>query len=317
METPVGDNDRRAAAAACPSDEALAAWLDARLDAAEGERLEAHLAGCATCLELVAALSPALALSDWRAGSRPSFREDVPGPPRAAVVQPLPSEVGHRAPAPASIAARRWRALLVAAALLVVAGGALTVVQFQREPETSAAFDRLSRAQGATRRTHGRLSGFAWAGPPATLRGATTPKPDDRAALASSAADIARSYGADRSPNALHATGVAHLVAGELDAALGALDAAAAARPLDIRILNDAAVAHLQRASTAADDGSLYRARQLAEEAVRLRPDAAEAWFNLAHIGRLAGDHALMDRAREQCARLEPGSAWHRELQRW
>jgi tetratricopeptide (TPR) repeat protein len=314
----VGDNDRRAAAAACPSDEALAAWLDARLDAKEGERLEAHLAGCATCLELVAALSPALALPDWRAGSRPSFREDVPPPPAAVVVQPLPAEVAHRAPAPAPIAARRWRPLLVAAALLVVAGGALTVVQFQREPETSAAFDRLSRAQGATRRTHGRLSGFVWAEPPATLRGgATAPKADEGAALASSAADIARTFGADRSPSALHATGVANLVAGDLDAALGALDAAAAARPLDTRILNDAAVAHLQRASTAADDESLYRARHLAEEAVRLRPDAAEAWFNLAHIGRLAGDHALMDRAREQCARLEPGSAWHRELQRW
>jgi tetratricopeptide (TPR) repeat protein len=320
----VGDNDRRAAAAACPSDEALAAWLDARLDAEETERLEAHLAGCPTCLELVGALSPALALPDWRAGARPSFRDDVPNAPAAAVVRPLvraeasdPAPTPTSEPTPVPSAARRWRPLLVAAALLAVAGGALTVVQFQREPDTSAAIERLSRAQGETRRTHGRLTAFAWAEPPATLRGVTESAPDHAAALATDAADIARVYGADRSASALHATGVAHLMAGDVDAAVSALDAAAAARPLDVRILNDAAVAHLQRASTQADDRSLLRARHLAEEAVRLQPDRADAWFNLAHIARLAGDHALTDRAREQCARLEPGSAWQRELQRW
>jgi anti-sigma factor RsiW len=52
---------------ACPDDETLAAYLDGRLLRIERWRLEAHLAGCGRCVELLATLAPDLGRI-WRRG---------------------------------------------------------------------------------------------------------------------------------------------------------------------------------------------------------------------------------------------------------
>ena len=44
----------------CPDDETLAAYLDGRLLRIERSGLEAHLAGCGPCVELLATLAPDL-----------------------------------------------------------------------------------------------------------------------------------------------------------------------------------------------------------------------------------------------------------------
>lgn len=45
---------------ACPSEEALSAWLDRRATAEERGQIKAHLSACSTCSELVRALKPGL-----------------------------------------------------------------------------------------------------------------------------------------------------------------------------------------------------------------------------------------------------------------
>jgi hypothetical protein len=128
------------------------------------------------------------------------------------------------------------------------------------------------------------------------------------------AQEVDRRYGADPAPEAIHAAGVARLVAGDTDGAITKLDAAVAARPRDPRFLNDAAAAHLQRARSGSDDQSLARARALLEEAVRLAADRPESWFNLWQAARQADDDVLAARAATALRRIEPASDWTREI---
>ncbi len=106
--------------------EALSAALDGELDPAEAAALEAHLAACPACAER----------GDRLAEVRDAFRSLTPAaPPRdlaSAVMERIRAgEAGapptEATPAPASpaISGRRWRSTArVAAALLLIAGGA-------------------------------------------------------------------------------------------------------------------------------------------------------------------------------------------------
>ncbi len=83
----------------CPTDEALAAFVDRRLLGSEHERVQEHVATCPTCLDVVAATLPA----------SPEAAGHAASPPRGAAQGRSP----------------RWRRWAVAAALVLVAGGAL------------------------------------------------------------------------------------------------------------------------------------------------------------------------------------------------
>lgn len=92
-------------AATCPDDEILAGFVEEQLSDVERARIESHLAGCVTCLDVVAATLP---VSQRRAEVEPSLLTPV--------VAALPSPRPRR---------RRWRRFAIAAGLVAVAGAAL------------------------------------------------------------------------------------------------------------------------------------------------------------------------------------------------
>ena len=310
---PQTDHERHAAP--CPSDETLAAWLDDRLTPDESKRIEAHVADCDDCAELVAAIVPVLddialasegVLVDMAADApKPITAFTAPGP-RATRVDPAPVHVRWRV--------RRTLQALAAAVTLAI-GGAMF---WQRGTDVPPAEDlrALAAVQGDVRQTHGRLVGFPWAEAPRTYRSAAAAGAP-RADLLSTAEGIKQQYLHPETPSARHALGVALLLAGDVDSAVESLELAVNARPTDPRFANDAAVAHLQRAWASGDEQDLRRARQLAESIVAQHPNSAEGWFNLMMAGRRAGDQALEARAARRLAELEPAaSGWRTELAR-
>jgi len=89
-------NDQPPRRETCPSDEQLAAYVEQRSEGPDHEHVEAHVAGCTTCLDVVAACLPS-----------------------AATPAPMPIAPGHPR------ATSGWRRWAIAAALVLVAGGAL------------------------------------------------------------------------------------------------------------------------------------------------------------------------------------------------
>jgi tetratricopeptide (TPR) repeat protein len=288
----VEDRDRASRPDACPSDETLAAWIDGMVAPAEADQVEAHVVACNACAELLAALGGAL-------GEVQVVPADVPR--EAAVRRGVFEWVG-------------WRLIAVAAAVvLAVAGGA--VWHARSDAETADALRMLSAAQGRVRPTYGRLHGFDWAAPPPTLRAGSTGTVNASAALLNAASDIERRYEGSESPETRHVRGVALLLGGDVDAAIGLLDTAVGARPSDARFVNDAAVAHLQRAWATSDAASIREARRLAEAAVGLQSDSPDGWFNLMSAARLGGDKAREEQAVAALRRLEPAaSRWRNEI---
>ena len=199
----------------------------------------------------------------------------------------------------------------------VVAGLGAGWVWQQSRPRPSEDLLALASAQGEVRQTFGRLSEFGWAAPPAVTRsGAVPPAGTAPATLLDLAAEIDARARSRAAPEARHARGVALLVAGEVDAAIVELSAALDARPDDIRLINDAAVAYLQRAWSTSDGASAGEARRLAERVVALQPSSVEGWFNLLMAARLTDDEALATRAaREVIAREAPSSGWRKEAE--
>lgn len=300
--TVVRDEARTEHMGRCPSDETLAVWFDGKLSAADAEELEAHVAVCSRCAELAAAVAPLLDAAELDVTESGAVGAGV-----------LDSADPRRPPSARVPMIRAWRPLVALAASVVVLVGIVAVWQMRRgDPARDVA--TLAALQGERRPTHGRLSGFPWAAPSVTYRSGSAAGDATRANLLATAADIARKYQASDDPREAHALGVALLVAGDVDTAVETLAAAAAARPADAAILNDASVAYLERAWARSDAAALEEARRLAERATRLQPDQGAGWFNLLRVAQLQNDVALEARANDGLARVEPpASPWRVE----
>ncbi len=287
----------------CPDDETLAAYLDGALPASDVARLEAHMAGCDPCVELLAAIAPGLAM----AHARPAPAE-VRGPDVRPFRIPAPV-VGVEPARPRRLT--RWLAP-IAASLLVVIGG-MFVARFVRD--AGPGLDALRSAPQEQRRTQGRLTQFAYAPPLPTRRSSTAVDAPPPQGLLDAAAAVERARAGRTDAESLHAYGVALLVSGEVDAAIETLSRAVTMAPRDAALLTDAAAAWLQKAHATSDARAFAEARRLAEQAAAIAPQSAEAWFNLGLIGRLQGDQALAARALARVQSLEAGSPWVRELE--
>ena len=248
----------------CPDLETLAAYLDGRVAEGDRARIAAHLTACESCYFVFAEA----AQMDTAVAREPAPRWWA----RPRVLWPT---------AAAGLAA--------AAALVLAVSGSLT-------PSGRDVTDLTAlQASLATQRTvEPRLTGgFAYAPLRATLRSADA-EADAPPEVRIAAALVEKETGTRQTPGALHARGLAWLVAGDVDRAVASLEEAAAARPDEAGILSDLAAAYLVRADRHPGSADAASALAAVNRALERQPGLPEASFNRAHaLERLA----LIDQA--------------------
>jgi CHAT domain-containing protein len=283
-------SDERRDGSGCPDSEILAAYLDGTLEPSRAANVEAHVADCPACR---LALGEAAA---FLAGER----SEVPSPAPA----PLPSPLPRRR-------AFVITALAMAAALVLAIR--LAPPQWLPWNRTSGTAPELQEliaavAKEPTRPVIGRLSGgFTYAPPPPVTRGTSREvSPDVRIA----AARIEKRAGADASPSATAALGVAFLATGEYEKAVSALEDAAERQPDDAAVLTDLSAAYLARAQPLNRPADWPRALSAAEKAVSRDPGRAEAYFNRALALEGLQLQTESKRAWEEYRQRDPSGPW-------
>ncbi|HEV8630297.1 MAG TPA: zf-HC2 domain-containing protein, partial [Thermoanaerobaculia bacterium] len=234
--------------ATCPEAETLAAYLDGELFPEERERLEEHLAGCATCSRLIAETA-LFAGGEVTGGTRATGPNVLPAVAAAAVV---------------ALATTLW--------LARAAGW---------EPWRTDSREPLVAATAEARPLVPRLTGgFHWAPPGETFRGGTTGPVAWRYYAA--AESVRQAAVASPSAERLGALADAHLLVGDVDAALVTLARATAASPDDPRLQNDLAAAYLTRFERQGGADDLAAGLEAASGALAAAPGLREAAFNRA-----------------------------------
>jgi CHAT domain-containing protein len=281
-----------------PDAETLAAHVERKLPPVETARVDAHLAGCPSCYEAFVEAA--------RFRLEEDGADDVVAPTGAA---------WFGAPRHRTVA--RAAALLALAAGVALASWALWRAQ-RRETAPAALVAELARALGESRVVEPRLTGGFRYARFVRLRAGDEGRSLDAqpAAVIAAVARIRERAEADPTPAALAALGVTYLVSGDAEAAVRALESAAAQAPSDARIQSDLAAAYLTRASRLDAPADLPRGLEAAEKATALPGAPAEAWFNRALA--IEGLH-LVEGARKAWAdylERDPSSAWADEARR-
>jgi hypothetical protein len=272
-------SDRNGISAACPDLEAVAAYVDGRVDAEERRAIEAHLATCEACYELMVET--------------------------ARVADGVPDQLG----APARPGPKRW---VYGVSGLLAAAAAIVLMVWARGtpggPSSAATLSELVAAVGPQRFTELRVSGGFEYGPlRSDPRGA--PPADLRLSAAAAAAIGAASSG---DAEAAHVSGIASLVTGRIDAAVRALEAACNRSP-SARCETDLGAALFARAAQSGSAEDVNRALEHTRVALSLQAGQPEALFNealiLERLGRRAEARAAWDRYLE----IDSSSEWARE----
>lgn len=277
-------------ASSCPDAEVLAAYVDEGLGADEHAQLERHLAECDSCRVIVArvvdtksavgAATTVAGTSGGSGGARHFFRF--------------------------SRAQAAWGAGSLAAAAAVLT----MIINVGYRSKLAD----LAAAVGEERTVEARLTGGFRYGPVrAPVRsGGSSAASDDWTvyAAASRIREVARN---DPSASNLHALGVSHLVLGEYDNAVRAIEDAVADDPEPAQYHSDLAAAYLARAKHLNRPDDLPRALGAAERALKRNADLNEARFNRA----LALEALFLeDQARqawEEYLARDPASGWTSE----
>jgi Putative zinc-finger len=279
-----------AAPGPCPDSETLAAFVDGRLDAAGRADVAAHVAQCHDCLFVV--------------GESGRFLDS--GSSEGVASGP-----------------RRWTPGVLAVASTLAAAAALVLaVWLLRPPGYASQVQSIYAALGERRPASARLSDLPFAPPPSVTRGTVAggPSPAGRNAapldLLVAAARVEERAAGDATAEGRWALGVARLVAGDLDEAVTALEAAAALRPQDARLAVDLSAALLTRAERTGDAASAARGLAEAERALALAPSSREARFNraLALEYLVRPDEAAL--AWRDYVAEDPNSPWATEVRR-
>ncbi len=213
------------------------------------------------------------------------------------------------------LAARQWSvpvaAVLLVGVMLVVARLAPSIATRTLHSSTRPELRDLMASLEAqpTRPVKGRLTGgwsYAPSRPLARGAGERHAPPD----VLIAAANIQKAAAADDSPTNRAALGVAHLVIGDVDRAVEALQEAVQRDDGNARFLSDLAAALMARAETGANGEDWAAALDAAARAIKLDPAQVEAHFNraLALEGLRLTDQAID--ARVAYHRVEAGGKW-------
>jgi tetratricopeptide (TPR) repeat protein len=169
-----------------------------------------------------------------------------------------------------------------------------------RRPELATLVDAVGNQRLFAPRLTG---GFAYG----ELQRTPTPPSD---AMKKAAADLVRAAAQpDASPRLSGAAGVAHLLTGDVEAAVSALQAALERSPDDAHLMADLAAALIVRGGDR--DGT--RAAVVAERATDRDPGLAEAWFNRALAFEAMGLSEEAVKAWDQYLQVDDRSGWAAE----
>lgn len=290
----------------CPSNELLAAFIDARLDPRTRARVADHIASCSDCYAFVADVSAAV-----EAIGAADFEPEGFGSPQPERGKVLP-----------------FRALAAAAAL--AAGlAAVYFVPALREMVPglrSPGIGELAEVAPDRRTSVGRLAEVStWRERPQVMRSGN-PDSDDSGTDQVANARRAREYElttlhaeiaevAAKHPTArnLRNLGIAALLEKEPDDAIVAFNRAAALAPADAALLNDRAAAYLARANLATgSNADAAKALADAERAWQLDPTPAAAWNRAAALQKLQRDVDAR-KAWAEYLRIEKDPKWRAE----
>lgn len=288
----------RLSAGECLDPERLSAYVDGKLDARERAEVEAHLASCSDCYEVmneVLRIQEAIAMPDVSA-------VPVRRPGGVTVVR---GAFGRRKAV--------WR---VAGVLLAAAAALVLVVRLQPTWWTGVdpKLADLVEAVGEERTVEARLTGGFKYGPlRSPVRSGGRAGPTDNWSLLAAAGKIREVAERNPTPESLHALGVAQLQLGEYDDAVAALEKALAQETRDPRILNDLAAAYYARGVAVDRREDLARGLDISEQLRASHPTLAEGAFAHALILQRMGQ---LDRARQawrDYLSLDPKSPWAAE----
>lgn len=240
----------------CIDDETLAAFVDGTLEPSARSRIVAHLGACADCSSLVAEV--AVVDEELR---------DV-----AAIPMHDPFQGKHQ-----TASTRFWSRGRLAAAVggLAIAASVLLIVA-NRESQ----LDPLVGIVGNERMTVARPTGGFHYGPlRSTTRG---PRDSGNLALLAEAARLGQRAEQTAAAEDVHASGVAHLIAGDVARSVPLLESAARLKPDDAAFRTDLGAAHMTRFIERGDQADATSALEEFEQALALAPSTKEAWFNKA-----------------------------------
>jgi CHAT domain-containing protein len=265
-------------------DETLAAFVDGTCDAAERARVVAHLASCDGCRELAAEVTRFAAAS-------------------------APASAASRSPR------RAWVLGAVAAAAAIAVGVALVRLAPGNRVRVSPEMAELVSALEGERPIEARLAGgFRWAPPRDVMRGAG-PGPTPSWKIFAAAAHV-KEQAEKGATDALGALGVAHLVLGDEDQAVAALEKALKTRPKDAALLTDLSAAYLTRWKRKDEAEDIIRALDTADRAIEADPKLAEPHFNRALALEALGRGEMAKKAWDDYLERDPSSEWAAEAKR-
>jgi tetratricopeptide (TPR) repeat protein len=275
---------------ACPDPELMAAYLDGRLTDRERAPVTDHLASCENCYLIFTE----------------SWRTHVEAEP---VLTPV-ARMRRRFVIPAA-------GVAVAAMLtLAVQPAALSSALAWLRPSNQADVAELVAAVGTQRTLEPRLTGgFTYEPVKSPMRSGVSrldaSSPDVRIAVAR----IEKRMMQSRTPKNLSAVGEAFLAIGDGEQAVAVLEEATAIAP-EPKALSDLAAAYLLRSAQRNRPDDIAKAIAAANNAVKVDPSLAEAWFNRALALERGPSSAEAQQAWDDYLRLDNSSGWADEARR-
>lgn len=217
-------------------------------------------------------------------------------------------------PRPALPAAARFRWFPAAAAVAALAIVGIFVMRNQEaSPEPDPIARLVAASPSSVRTIEPRVSGgFPWAPLRPLRRRSSAEKSPEELVASGAAGTVLRELEGNRTPKALHAAGVAYLVAGDARAAASLLEDAARGAEGNARVWNDLSAA-LYASARPEDREELTRALEASGRAIRLNPDLVEAYFNRALILERVGTREQVSAAWKQYLQRDPAGGWSAE----